>query len=384
MDPILTTLSVLFVILIIFGLLENYFHKHALSKIPIRIHVNGTRGKSSVTRLIASGLRGGNLRTFAKTTGTTPRIINENGKDVEIHRLRSASIGEQVKLIRYFSNKKPDALVIECMAVNPQYQWVSEQCIVQSTLGVITNVRPDHLDEMGTTNKEIAHSLSNTIPFNSKIITAEYSTIEPLKEVSEKRNSIIEQSDINDIDKSYLNKFPFIEHPENIALALKVCLAMGISRDDALDGMLDTIPDPGSLFIWNIKNNKNRCKFISGFAANDPSSTKMVWNLINDRFNNKSCIFLNTRNDRRYRTIQLMELVLNDIKPDLFIVRADNVSSILSNYSIDKDKIILFDMSSDPSDLVDCIIDLNDYYILGIGNIVDWGERFIKELKEYM
>ena len=384
MDPILTTLSVLFVILIIFGLLENYFHKHALSKIPIRIHVNGTRGKSSVTRLIASGLRGGNLRTFAKTTGTTPRIINENGKDVEIHRLRSASIGEQVKLIRYFSNKKPDALVIECMAVNPQYQWVSEQCIVQSTLGVITNVRPDHLDEMGTTNKEIAYSLSNTIPFNSKIITAEYSTIEPLKEVSEKRNSIIEQSDINDIDKSYLNKFPFIEHPENIALALKVCLAMGISRDDALDGMLDTIPDPGSLFIWNIKNNKNRCKFISGFAANDPSSTKMVWNLINDRFNNKSCIFLNTRNDRRYRTIQLMELVLNDIKPDLFIVRADNVSSILSNYSIDKDKIILFDMSSDPSDLVDCIIDLNDYYILGIGNIVDWGERFIKELKEYM
>ena len=110
----------------------------------------------------------------------------------------------------------------------------------------------------------------------------------------------------------------------------------------------------------------------------------MVWNLINDRFSNKSCIFLNTRNDRRYRTIQLMELVLNDIKPDLFIVRADNVSSILSNYSIDKDKIILFDMSSDPSDLVDCIIDLNDYYILGIGNIVDWGERFIKELKEYM
>ncbi len=384
MDPILTTLSVLFVILIIFGLLENYFHKHALSKIPIRIHINGTRGKSSVTRLIASGLRGGNLRTFAKTTGTTPRIINENGKDVEIHRLRSASIGEQVKLIRYFSNKKPDALVIECMAVNPQYQWVSEQCIVQSTLGVITNVRPDHLDEMGTTNKEIAYSLSNTIPFNSKIITAEYSTMGPLKEVSEKRNSIIEQSDVNDIDKSYLNKFPFIEHPENIALALKVCLAIGVSRDDALNGMLDTIPDPGSLFIWNIKNNKNRCKFISGFAANDPSSTKMVWNLINDRFSNKSCIFLNTRNDRRYRTIQLMELVLNDIKPDLFIVRADNVSSILSNYSIDKDKIILFDMSSDPSDLVDCIIDLNDYYILGIGNIVDWGERFIKELKEYM
>ena len=187
MDPILTTLSVLVSILLVFGFLENYFHQKSLSKIPVRVHVNGTRGKSSVTRLIAAGLRGGGLRTFAKTTGgTTPRIINENGKDVEIHRLRSASIGEQVKLIRYFSNKKPDVLVIECMAVNPQYQWVSEQKIVKSTLGVITNVRPDHLDEMGTTNEEIAYSLSNTIPYNSEIITAEYENFEPLNKVSKK------------------------------------------------------------------------------------------------------------------------------------------------------------------------------------------------------
>ena len=383
MDPILTTLSVLFFILIIFGLFENYYHQKALSNIPIRIHVNGTRGKSSVTRLIAAGLRGGKLKTFAKTTGTTPRIINEHGKDVEIHRLRSASIGEQVKLIRYFSNKKPDALVIECMAVNPQYQWVSEQSIVKSTIGVITNVRPDHLDEMGTTNNEIAYSLSNTIPFNSKVITAEHETFEPLLDVSISRNSIIEQSSKDDISDEYLNKFPFIEHPENIALALKVCLSLGIDKKMALNGMLGTIPDPGSLFIWDIKNKKNNCKFISGFAANDPSSTKMVWNLVSKRFNTKSCIFLNTRNDRRYRTIQLMELVLKDIKPDLFIIRADNIKSIINNYKIDKDKIIVFDMLANPKELVDSIINLNDYYVLGIGNIVDWGERFIKELKEY-
>ena len=383
MDPILTTLSVLVIILIIFGLFENYFHQKALANIPIRIHVNGTRGKSSVTRLIAAGLRGGNLKTFAKTTGTTPRIINDKGKDIEIHRLRSASIGEQIKLMRYFSNKKPDALVIECMAVNPQYQWVSEQSIVRSTLGVITNIRPDHLDEMGTTNEEIAYSLSNTIPFNSKIVTAEHQTFEPLEVISKQRNSIIEQSDINDINSDYLDKFPFIEHPENIALALKVCLLMGISRGVALEGMLQTIPDPGSLFIWDIKNENNKCKFISGFAANDPSSTKMVWNLVSQRFNYKSCIFLNTRNDRRYRTIQLMELVLSDIKPDLFIIRADNVKSILDNHKVDKNKVIVFNMSSNPDELVDCIVNLNNYYVLGIGNIVDWGEKFINKLKGY-
>ena len=52
------------------GVLEFQLHKRSLNLIPLRIHVNGTRGKSSVTRLIAAGLREGGMRTFAKTTGT--------------------------------------------------------------------------------------------------------------------------------------------------------------------------------------------------------------------------------------------------------------------------------------------------------------------------
>tara|TARA_B110000116_G_scaffold254215_1_gene251548 strand:+ start:533 stop:1648 length:1116 start_codon:yes stop_codon:yes gene_type:complete len=370
--------------MIVFGLYENYYHQKSVNSIPLRIHVNGSRGKSSVTRLIAAGLREGKLRTFAKTTGTTPRIINNRGKDVEIHRLRSASIGEQIKLMRYFCKKDIDALVVECMAVNPQYQWISEQKIIKSTLSVITNIRPDHLDEMGSTNQEIGYSLSNTIPFNSKIITAEKISIEPLQIIADKRCTILEQSDINDIPTNYLDNFPFIEHPENIALALKVCISIGISKDTALKGMLKTQPDPGSLFIWDLKYNKNKCKFISGFAANDPSSTHMVWNLVNDRLSSgKSCIFLNTRNDRRYRTIQLVELVLNYIKPDLFIIRGDNVNQILTNYNYKESNIKVFDMGSTQEEIVNEIINLNDFYILGIGNIVDWGEKFVDKIKEY-
>ena len=74
--------------LCIAGILEYQFHLKSLSLIPLRIHVNGTRGKSSVTRLVAAGLREGGLRTFAKTTGTAPRVIDSEGKDRIIHRLR--------------------------------------------------------------------------------------------------------------------------------------------------------------------------------------------------------------------------------------------------------------------------------------------------------
>ena len=133
-------LIVLIAFLVILGFVEFRIHLGNLSKIPIRIHVNGSRGKSSVVRLIAAGLRAGGMKTIGKTTGTSPRIIDEHGNDKYIHRLRSASIGEQISLIRRFSKLKPDVLVIECMAVNPQYQWISEHRIVKSTIGVLTKV----------------------------------------------------------------------------------------------------------------------------------------------------------------------------------------------------------------------------------------------------
>ena len=71
----LFVLGFLVLLLCIAGLLEYQFHLKSLSHIPLRIHVNGTRGKSSVTRLVAAGLREGGLKTFAKTTGTAPREL---------------------------------------------------------------------------------------------------------------------------------------------------------------------------------------------------------------------------------------------------------------------------------------------------------------------
>ena len=40
-------------------------------------------------------------------------------------------------------------------------------------------------------------------------------------------------------------------------------------------------------------------------------------------------------------------------------------------------------MSSSPETVVNKIVDLDGYYVLGIGNIVGWGENFIDKLKEY-
>jgi len=78
-DPQGGALAVLiFLLLFVLGFWghEAWRHRRALRALPIRIHVNGSRGKSSVTRLVAAALREGGIPTAAKTTGSKARMIS--------------------------------------------------------------------------------------------------------------------------------------------------------------------------------------------------------------------------------------------------------------------------------------------------------------------
>ena len=381
-----TFLIIFSLLVLLLGIFEYKIHHKYLKNIPIRIHVNGSRGKSSVVRLIAAGLRAGNIKVFGKTTGTSPRIIDENGEDKYIHRLRSASIGEQISLIRYFSKLNPEALVIECMAVNPQYQWISEQKIVKSTIGVMTNVRPDHLDEMGITMNQITNSMSNTIPFGGIMVSSENKKNNILKNIAEERNTKFYKVN-NEIDDSKLKNFRYLEHKENVSLALKVCELCGIDYDVALKGMEICKPDPGALTIWSLKYKKNSFKFINAFAANDPASTLKTWKMINKRMNsNNFTIFLNTREDRQYRTIQLINLIFKELKPNVVVLRGKNFPKELDDLMAENRKIVVhkFPYSIKQKKLIKFMAEnLNESVVLGIGNIVGWGEELMKNMKEY-
>ena len=386
--PIVTlTLLVILLTLILLGLIESKLHSNAISKIPIRIHVNGTRGKSSVTRLIAAGLRGGGIKTFAKTTGSSPRFIDDHGNDHIIERFRPASIGEQIKIISRFSKDTPEAIVMECMAIQPQYQWVSEHKILKSNYSVITNVRADHLEEMGFSQNHIANSLSNTIPFNKKIFTAETESVTPIINKAIDNNSEINICQGKDLEQKYLEGFSFIEHPDNIALALEVCESIGVSKDRAIKGMRKTNPDPGALFILNLKINQSKIDFVNAFAANDPNSTYRTWEIVENYYKGKKkiAIFLNTRSDRQLRTQQLLDLIFKNMIPDYLIVRGNNLKKDIdfrckNNTNI---KFSLFNNQEQTISIINKISELDNYLVVGIGNMVGWGENFIKELRNY-
>ena len=383
----LIILGALALVLIISGLLEFRSHQLVLSNIPVRIHVNGTRGKSSVTRLIAAGLRAGGKRTFAKTTGTAPRVIDAEGIDRIIHRLRSPSIGEQVRLLKYFSAEKPDVVVMECMAVQPQYQWISEHQMVKSDIGVITNARPDHLDEMGPTDVDVVRSLCNSVPIDGTLITAEEKYKNILEEVAEQNGSEFLHSDEGSITDSELNKFSYIEHPQNIAIALDVCKKMGIKRDVALTGMHSVKPDLGALIVWKLKGENGSLQFVNGMAANDPVSTLQIWKFVIDRYptTSGSAVFFNSRDDRPLRTNQMLELTFEEIKPEHFIIRGDKIESKVNRlmHHSPETKVQIFPLDDKIDSVSKSILDLpEDILVFAIGNQVGEGQNILQILSE--
>ena len=384
----LVLLGTVVLILLIVGYIEASNHQRIIATIPLRIHVNGTRGKSSVTRLIAAGLRAGGLRTFAKTTGTAPRIIDAEGKDRIIHRLRSASIGEQIRLMRYFSKEKPDAIVMECMAVRPEYQWISEQQMIRSHIGVITNARPDHLEEMGPTLNDVRKSLGNSVPYNGKVVLGENAMVNTIAPVAEYRKSELRIADEQRISEEDLADFSYLEHPQNVAVALDVCNAAGIKTDIALAGMQKVKPDLGALVVNRLDFGNGPILFVNSMAANDPVSTLQIWNFVERRYplEGYTCIYLNCREDRRNRTRQLLQLIYENIKPDRSIIRGQKVDSMVKHVTYHSPQThtdILQDTMPMGSSLELFKKLPPDSLLFAIGNQVGFGQDLIAELMEF-
>jgi poly-gamma-glutamate synthase PgsB/CapB len=378
------------ILLIVYWIVEYYLHLQNVKKVPIRIHVNGTRGKSSVTRLIAAGLRAGGIRTVAKTTGTLPRIIHPDGKESAIIRLMGANIIEQKYIFRNTASMKPQAIVIECMAVNPIYQWVVERRLVKATMGVLTNARLDHTDLMGETVADIAKSLSNFFPPKKVCYTAEndpkiYSVLEKR---AHKFATDIQQILPHDVTSEELLAFSYIEHADNVQLALKVCQAHGVKRDVALKGMQAAIPDPGALTQHRVEEGDKTLMFYNVFAANDPASTEFLYHRITDIIDQgQKFIILNSRSDRFFRTDQLLGVCKN-VNFDYLLLTGESPQRAYDHaidLGIDKNKVIKIGQPL-VHQIYEKIASLTktEAHIVGIGNIageVKYGAQIVAHFK---
>ncbi|HPQ72031.1 MAG TPA: poly-gamma-glutamate synthase PgsB [bacterium] len=303
-------LAVITSVLLVLAIVERIIHVHRLGKIPVRIHVSGTRGKSSVTRLLAAALRYAGKKTAAKTTGTLARMILPDGGEVPVYRPAGANIIEQKRIVNTAYQMGCEALIVECMALQPILHWISESKLVQATHGVITNARADHLDVMGPEEIDVAKALAGMIPVKGKLFTAERKNLEVLAAAAKDRKSslhAVSEEDLAAVTPADLAGFSYTEHAENVALALKVLLDLGLTREQAIAGMWQAKPDPGALTENVINFFGRRIIFVNGFAANDPESTEKIWNLAHKKYSgtDRTVAVFNMRADRPSRTVQM-------------------------------------------------------------------------------
>jgi len=321
--------------------------------------------------------------TFGKTTGTKARMVYPKGAEAPIARVGKANIIEQLKVVQRAVAFHADALVVECMAILPANQMLVEKHMIRSTVGVITNVRTDHLDEMGPTITDVARSLSNTIPYNGILFTCEEKYLPLFQEVAQKRNSEVKLVRNNKITDTIIKGFPYIEHKDNVALALAVCEHLGVPRDEALYGMHETTPDPGVLRIYRIQHYEKKIEFVNAFAANDPDSYIVIWDLLKSRFtkNKKVLVIANCRSDRIQRTESLAELIAKSIHADHFILAGDLTTLMFHRASalgLSASKMSNLG-NLPPEEVFQKVISLTDKesIVIGIGNIVGYGEELL-------
>jgi poly-gamma-glutamate synthase PgsB/CapB len=292
-------------------------HQERLNTLDVRVHVNGIRGKSTVTRLVAGVLREGGYVTVAKTTGSAARVIERRGDETPIFRRGAATINEQIDVVAEHVDPEVEALVIECMAVRPLYQQYSQDYMVRSDITVITNVREDHQEEMGETLEEIADSMSLTIPRNGILITAEDRPHlrERLRRNAEARGSRLVYADPEGVDDEDMRGFDYLQFKSNVAVGLAVARIVGVPRQTAVQGMWKSVPDVGVVRLRTYDVSGKKVLWVPMFAANDRESVVLTFETLQAQFPPGATVIgiLNNRRDRGRRAELFAHMVPTDL-----------------------------------------------------------------------
>lgn len=309
-------LAIYFTVVLAGMIIEKRRHRQNLATIRERVMVNGSRGKSSTTRLIWGALAADRNRiVVGKTTGTAAMFLSPSGREEPIIRKNKiVNVIEQLAVVRRARRFEATTLVIECMAVDPDLQELNQRDLVASHIGVITNVRPDHLDEMGGPDRDtagVARSLCRGMPWNGYCVTTEVRHFDILAAEAARRGTELIFADADSVTDVEMAGFGYITFKENVAIALAVADLLGIPRSVALAGAYAAPPDPGVLRVDEQAFNGVHFRSVNLFAANDPESTAQNLALLRQRGDVASgvSVLINCRPDRMERNGQMGALV---------------------------------------------------------------------------
>jgi poly-gamma-glutamate synthase PgsB/CapB len=279
--------------------------------VPRRVAVTGTRGKSGVTRFVAAGLRASGARVLAKTTGSAPVLIFPDGSEREIVRPGRASVREQVRLVALAAELGADTLVAEMMSIGPECLAVESRRILRPGTLALTNVRLDHLDDMGRDRVAIARTLASAVPRGADVFVPDEEAHAAFEDAARRSGAKLHRVAREDRGEGAGGgpALPLGEFEPNRRLARAVLLSLGIDRATADRGLAAAAPDPGNLRISHglFGRPPRPATCVSLFAANEPESSAAALADVRSRLplpRRPLVGLLSLREDRGDRTLQ--------------------------------------------------------------------------------
>lgn len=282
-------------------------------RIPLRIAVTGSRGKSTVTRLIAAALRADGRTVVAKTTGSRPVLIRPDGGEFVIPRPGPPSILEQKGVLRAAVRAGAEALVAEMMSIGPESLRAEAGKILRPSLLVVTNARLDHRREMGRTREEIAATLTQAFVPGTPVVLLEEEMLAAFAEGAARtacRLTVVPADPA--AARGLAPGAGAFDFPANIRLAAATARLCGVEADRIAAGLAAAKPDFGGLKAWRLRPSHvpGEACAVSLFAANEPESTgQAIEALIRTRpeLPSRRVAILALRADRDDRTRQWLE-----------------------------------------------------------------------------
>ena len=296
----------------LFLIAERVLLRRARKRFALIIHVNGTRGKSTVTRMIHAMLRNyRGMEVYGKTTGSAARLLLPDGTEKPVLRFGPANIREQRNMLLGLAwiasdrqTRKKKALVIECNAIQEELQHISMKWL-KPDITIITNVREDHTLELGKA-EQAAEIFASAIPDNSVLVTPGKNFVNIWKEKAAQKKLKLIFTGSGEAGEG--------EFPENTGCVLGVAGHLEIDRRVALNAIAEHKPDAGAFAFYSWKAGSRSIIFADARAANDIESTCRLFDSVNQNMysdpNTERILLLVNREDRPERTRDFLRYII--------------------------------------------------------------------------
>jgi poly-gamma-glutamate synthase PgsB/CapB len=229
-----------------------------------RILVTGSRGKSTIVRLLHTALHNAGQETYSRITGVIPReLCADKVRNI------SRSSGAHVEEMRWWLKQLPasaQSIVLENSAITPDLQDLAGRWL-QPQVTILSNTVPDHQEIWGPGGDDAAEVLTTGVPKGGLVvIPAGQQSNSYLLELLEARccRVIFAEPAIAAV-KGF--------QASNLGLALTTVKQLGVAPEPALQAMLKLQPDKYDFNVINFAG----AELAMAFSANDINSTKRLF-----------------------------------------------------------------------------------------------------------